>query len=97
MIHMRSFRWKLWALEYSNQLAEWKKTAFIKGFLCECNDWLLTPYFSEIDIVDPRYYSSDLDMQIAVNQYTDLLILYNLQSFAKDSSLALVLGEEAAE
>ena len=37
----------------------------------------LTPYFSEIDIVDPRYYSSDLDMQIAVNQYTDLLILYN--------------------
>ena len=48
----------------------------------------LTPYFSEIDIVDPRYYSSDLDMQIAVNQYTDLLILYNLQSFAKDSSLA---------
>ena len=36
-------------------------------------------------------------MQIAVNKYTDLLILYNLQSFAKDSSLALVLGEEAAE
>ena len=57
----------------------------------------LTPYFSEIDLVDPRYYSSDLEMQIAVGQYTDILILYNLQSFASDTSLSLVLGKETAE
>ena len=74
-----------------------RKLLLLKDSYANAMIGFLTPYFSEIDIVDPRYYSSDLDMQIAVNQYTDLLILYNLQSFAKDSSLALVLGEEAAE
>ena len=74
-----------------------RKLLLLKDSYANAMIGFLTPYFSEIDIVDPRYYSSDLDMQIAVNQYTDLLILYNLQSFAKDSSLALVLGEEAVE
>ena len=74
-----------------------RKLLLLKDSYANAIIGFLTPYFSEIDIIDPRYYSSDLDMQIAVNQYTDLLILYNLQSFAKDSSLALVLGEEAAE
>ncbi len=74
-----------------------RKLLLLKDSYANAMLGFLTPYFSEIDIVDPRYYSSDLDMQIAVNQYTDLLILYNLQSFAKDSSLALVLGEEDAE
>ena len=74
-----------------------RKLLLLKDSYANAMIGFLTPYFSEIDIVDPRYYSSDLDMQIAVNKYTDLLILYNLQSFAKDSSLALVLGEEAAE
>ena len=74
-----------------------RKLLLLKDSYANAMIGFLTPYFSEIDIVDPRYYSSDLDMQIAVNQYTDLLILYNLQSFAKDSSLALVLGEEEAE
>ena len=74
-----------------------RKLLLLKDSYANAMIGFLTPYFSEIDIIDPRYYSSDLDMQIAVNQYTDLLILYNLQSFAKDSSLALVLGEEAAE
>ena len=74
-----------------------RKLLLLKDSYANAMLGFLTPYFSQIDIVDPRYYSSDLDMQIAVNQYTDLLILYNLQSFAKDSSLALVLGEEAAE
>ena len=73
-----------------------RKLLLLKDSYANAMIGFLTPYFSEIDIIDPRYYSSDLDMQIAVNQYTDLLI-YNLQSFAKDSSLALVLGEEAAE
>ena len=74
-----------------------RKVLLLKDSYANAMLGFLTPYFSQIDIVDPRYYSSDLDMQIAVNQYTDLLILYNLQSFAKDSSLALVLGEEEAE
>ena len=74
-----------------------RKLLLLKDSYANAMLGFLTPYFSQIDIVDPRYYSSDLDMQIAVNQYTDLLILYNLQSFAKDSSLALVLGEEEAE
>ena len=85
----------LWNIQTSSQSG--RKLLLLKDSYANAMIGFLTPYFSEIDIIDPRYYSSDLDMQIAVNQYTDLLILYNLQSFAKDSSLALVLGEEAAE
>lgn len=74
-----------------------RKLLLLKDSYANAMIGFLTPYFSEIDIVDPRYYSSDLDMQIAVNQYTDILILYNLQSFAKDSSLSLILERGNAE
>ena len=74
-----------------------RKLLLLKDSYANAMIGFLTPYFSEIDIVDPRYYSSDLDMQIAVSQYTDILILYNLQSFAKDSSLSLVLERRNEE
>lgn len=74
-----------------------RKLLLLKDSYANAMIGFLTPYFSEIDLVDPRYYSSDLEMQIAVGQYTDILILYNLQSFASDTSLSLVLGKETAE
>ena len=43
-----------------------RKLLLLKDSYANAMIGFLTPYFSEIDIVDPRYYSSDLDMQIAV-------------------------------
>ena len=56
---------------------------------------LLYPYFDEIIMVDPRYYYDSL--KPVMNQYgiTDVLYLYNADTFFNDTSLADVLTEAA--
>lgn len=49
--------------------------------------------FETIDVVDPRYYSGDLLMLMRQNEYDQILYFYNVNTFAADTSLALVLGE----
>lgn len=53
---------------------------------------MLTPYFSKIVIVDPRYYSDEIDNLIADNDFTHLLFLYNVNTFLEDTSIRKVLG-----
>ncbi len=55
----------------------------------------LYPYFDEIVMVDPRYYYDSLIP--VMNQYgiTDVLYLYNADTFFNDTSLADVLLEAA--
>ena len=53
---------------------------------------MLTPYFSKIVIVDPRYYSDEIDNLIADNDFTHLLFLYNVNTFLEDTSIQKVLG-----
>ena len=45
-------------------------------------------------MVDPRYYYGDLENLISGQSVTDVLYLYNLDTFLSDSSLADVLGGE---
>ena len=52
---------------------------------------MLVPYFSKIVIVDPRYYSDDIDNLIADNDFTHLLFLYNVNTFLEDTSIEKVL------
>lgn len=52
----------------------------------------LTPYFSEIIMVDPRYYYDDIDKLISDKKITDMLFLYNANTFFSDTSLELVLN-----
>lgn len=52
----------------------------------------LTPYFSEIVMVDPRYYYDDIDKLISDKNITDILFLYNANTFFSDTSLELVLN-----
>ena len=54
----------------------------------------LLPYYQTITIVDPRYYSDDLEKLIADTGITDILFLYNMNTFATDNSLAGVLQDE---
>ena len=51
----------------------------------------LLPYYSSITIVDPRYYSDDLEQLIREQEITEALILYSENNFMADRSLYGVL------
>lgn len=57
--------------------------------------------YSVIDVIDPRYYSDDLQNLIYQNEYESIMYFYNMNTFAEDTSLSLVLnastGEEAQQ
>ncbi len=54
----------------------------------------LIPSFSEITVVDPRYYYDDIDALAAGSRFTDVLFLYNVNTFSQDTSLKTVLKNE---
>ena len=54
----------------------------------------LLPYYGNIYIMDPRYYSDDVDKLISTGEITDVLILYNVNTFVEDNSIAGVLTAE---
>lgn len=54
----------------------------------------LTPHFKEIVVVDPRYYYDDIDKLIEEEKTTDILFLYNANTFFFDTSLELVLNNK---
>ncbi|EEG47209.1 DHHW family protein, partial [Blautia hydrogenotrophica] len=51
----------------------------------------LTPYYRKIIVIDPRYYYDNVEQIIASEKVTDVLFLYNLNTFLTDTSLADVL------
>ena len=53
----------------------------------------LLPYYQSILIVDPRYYSDNLRNLISQNAVTDVLLLYNVNTFVEDNSLSIVLED----
>lgn len=66
----------------------------LKDSYANCFVQFLYPHFDRIIMVDPRYYYGDLENLISGQQVTDVLYLYNLDTFLSDSSLADVLGTE---
>jgi hypothetical protein len=54
----------------------------------------LTPFYSEITVIDPRYYYDSIDALIADSQITDVLYLYNANTFFRDTTLEPVLNDE---
>lgn len=53
----------------------------------------LLSYYSKITIVDPRYYYDDLQQLIKDRSITDVLFLYNANTFFSDTSLQSILNE----
>lgn len=47
----------------------------------------LLPHFSEIHIVDLRYYTDSLNMLVQKNKISDMLLLYNGNTFFEDVSI----------
>ena len=54
----------------------------------------LTQYFSDIIMVDPRYYYDDIEKLIEEEGISDILYLYNANTFFSDTSLELVLNNQ---
>lgn len=65
-----------------------------KDSYANCFIPFLVPYFSKIIIVDPRYYYESIDQVITRNSVTDVLYLYNLDTFMTDACLADALAPD---
>ncbi len=63
-----------------------------KDSYANCFIQFLYPYFDHITMVDPRYYYDNVENVIRSESITDVLYLYNLDTFLTDSSLADVLA-----
>lgn len=69
----------------------------LKDSYANCFVPFLMGDYTKIILVDPRYYAGDLELLLESEQVTDVLYLYNANSFASDTSLKYVIGEEGAE
>lgn len=54
----------------------------------------LLPYYNEIIVIDPRYYYDEVQTVMASKGITDVLFLYNMDTFLTDNSIADVLAVE---
>lgn len=63
-----------------------------KDSYANCMVQFLYPYFDHITIIDPRYYYDNVETVIRSEGITDVLFLYNLDTFLSDSSLADVIA-----
>lgn len=63
-----------------------------KDSYANCMMQFLYPYFDHITMIDPRYYYDNVEMVLNSQAITDVLYLYNADTFLSDTSLADVLG-----
>ena len=63
-----------------------------KDSYANCFMQFLYPYFDHITMIDPRYYYDNVENVIRSEAVTDVLFLYNLDTYLGDSSLADVLN-----
>lgn len=58
-----------------------------KDSYANCMLPMLTPFFSKIVVIDPRYFSDSLSAMMKEYSFTHVLFLYNLNTFLADNSL----------
>ena len=68
-----------------------KNLLVFKDSYANCFIPLLYPYYENITMVDPRYYYDNVETIMNNGGITDVLFLYNLDTFLSDTSLADVL------
>lgn len=71
-----------------------KRLLIFKDSYANCFVPFLIPYYNEIIMVDPRYYYDNVETLISGKHITDVLFLYNMDTFLTDTSIAGVLAEE---
>lgn len=63
-----------------------------KDSYANCMIPMMTPYFSKIVVIDPRYFSDSLSDIMKEYNFTHALFLYNLNTFLADTSLVDALA-----
>lgn len=71
-----------------------KRLLMFKDSYANCFVPFLLPYYNEIIMIDPRYYYDNVQALIANRGITDILFLYNMDTFLNDNSIADVLISE---
>lgn len=63
----------------------------IKDSYANCMIPMLTPYFSKIVVVDPRYITDSLESIVKENDFSHMMYLYNANTLFEDTSLVSCL------
>lgn len=71
-----------------------KNLLLFKDSYANCFIPFLVPYYRNIIVIDPRYYYDNIESLITDNEITDILFLYNVNTFLGDTSLGDVLVAE---
>lgn len=71
-----------------------RRLLVFKDSYANCFVPFLIPYFDEIVMIDARYYYDNVQTLIDNKGITDVLFLYNMDTFLNDNSLADVLSGE---
>ena len=66
----------------------------IKDSFANCFVPFLAPYYREIVVVDPRYYSGTITDLMDTYRITDVLFLYSGNTFFTDNSISGVFASE---
>lgn len=71
-----------------------KNLLVLKDSYANCFVPFLFPNYKKIVMVDPRYYTENLDMMMEVEEIDEVLFLYNAHTFAEDKNLINTLVSE---
>ena len=71
-----------------------RKLLVIKDSYANCLIPFFLEDFSQITIIDPRYYYEDLDLEMQSGGYTDVLYLYNVNTLSQDNYMVPVLQNQ---
>lgn len=71
-----------------------RKLVVFKDSYANCFVPYLIPYYNEIVMIDPRYYYENVETLMANKGITEVLFLYNLDTFMTDNSIAGALAVE---
>ncbi|MEE1085664.1 MAG: DHHW family protein [Schaedlerella sp.] len=71
-----------------------RRLLLIKDSFANCFVPFLEPYFREIVVVDPRYYSGTIDEIMDTYRITDVLFLYGGNTFFQDNNINGVFSSE---
>lgn len=72
-----------------------RKLLLVKDSYANCFVPFLTSQFREIVMIDPRYYYGNLEELLKQYGFTDVLFLYNMNTFLKDDVLHFTLEQPA--
>lgn len=79
-------------IDISTTLKEERNLLLVKDSYANCMVQFLLPYYQNIIMIDPRYFYESVDNIMGSYGITEVLFLYNVNTFLGDHSIADVLA-----